>query len=101
MPHQLRHPASARIGEPHHIFELLGTVLGLHRVSFLPSRSAFSYRSSEIDTRAAVNLQLLQSLVEFFFSQIRESALFFDRKRLRTERREDFVQVLAPADNRD
>src|SRR5580698_1106991 len=56
MPHKLRHPARARIGNPNHVFKLLGTVLGLHCVSFLPSGSTPGYRSSEIDASATVNL---------------------------------------------
>jgi hypothetical protein len=38
VPHQRRHPALGRRGEPQHLLKLLRPVLRLHRVSLLPAR---------------------------------------------------------------
>ena len=69
VPHQRRHPALGGSRKPQHLLKLLGAILRLHRVSLLPARPARRHVAAKIHKSPTVNLELLESLVEFFFTK--------------------------------
>ncbi len=80
--HQCGHAALCGGGKAQHLFHLLGAELGLDCVSLLPAWTARRHVAAEVHPRTAVNLQLLQRLVELLLTQLRSGAQLFERLRL-------------------
>ena len=88
------HAAFTRCCEAQDFFELLGAMLGLNGVGLFPAGGAKGDVAGEVDAGAAMDFELLESLVEFLFGQFRSCAQIVDGCSIFAKHAEDLVEMV-------